>query len=131
MSLPATVYWYQTNEQGEIQDRISFPTEFPERTMNQVIEYFEDKQIESKGIGSFGPINIDAGSAEYGFVTTIPKVGWSGYPFLNTLKEVFDVPYGWDTDVNAAAFAEAKWGAAKGLDRPLWSTGTGYRSVDT
>jgi fructokinase len=114
------------NEQGEIQDRISFPTEFPERTMNQVIEYFEDKQIESIGIGSFGPINIDAGSAEFGFVTTTPKVGWSGYPFLNTLKEVFDVPYGWDTDVNAAAFAEAKWGAAKGLDSCVYYTiGTG------
>jgi fructokinase len=114
------------NEQGIIEDRVSFPTEMPEHTMELVTNYFQDKEVEAIGIGTFGPINIDPSSPQYGFVTTTPKPGWANYPFLNTLKKAFDVPYGWDTDVNAAAFGEATWGAAKGLDSCVYYTvGTG------
>jgi fructokinase len=114
------------NESGHIIDRISFPTEQPEKTLAQVIEYFKGKQVEAIGIGSFGPINIDRSSPRYGYVTTTPKKGWSNYPVLPELKKVFDIPFGWDTDVNAAALGEATWGAAKGLDSCLYYTiGTG------
>ncbi|WP_199617397.1 ROK family protein [Paenibacillus alkalitolerans] len=114
------------NEQGKIEDRVSFPTEQPEQTLGNVISYFRDKQVEAIGIGSFGPINIDPSSPEYGYVTTTPKPGWSGYDFLGTLKNSIDVPFGWDTDVNAAALGEATWGAAKGLDSCVYYTiGTG------
>ncbi|GIO13099.1 putative fructokinase [Cohnella xylanilytica] len=114
------------NEQGIIEDRVSFPTEQPEKTLEKVIAYFKDKQVEAIGVGSFGPINIDPASPEYGYVTTTPKPGWTNYPFLPTLKSAFDVPFGWDTDVNAAAFGEATWGAAKGLDSCVYYTiGTG------
>ena len=47
------------NEEGEIQERVSFPTEQPEKTLSQVIEYFKNKQVKAIGVGSFGPINID------------------------------------------------------------------------
>lgn len=67
------------NEQGIIENRISFPTAEPERTLEQVIAYFEH-------------------------------------------NKVFDVPFGWDTDVNAAALGEARWGAAKGLDSCVYYT---------
>ncbi|MFD0716642.1 ROK family protein [Paenibacillus sp. GCM10027626] len=114
------------NEEGIIEDRVSFPTEKPEITLANVINYFRDKQVEAIGIGSFGPIDLDRSSATYGHVTTTPKPGWTGYPFLGTLKEAFDVPFGWDTDVNAAAFGEATWGAARGLDSCVYYTiGTG------
>ncbi|MFC4598467.1 ROK family protein [Cohnella hongkongensis] len=114
------------NEKGEVLDRISFPTEQPEKTLAQVISYFRDKQVASIGIGSFGPINIDRASPQYGYVTTTPKPGWSNYPVLPELKKALDVPIGWDTDVNAAALGEATWGAAKGLDSCLYYTiGTG------
>ena len=114
------------NEQGIIGDRISFATEEPERTLEQVIAYFEHNKVDSIGIGTFGPIDIDPSSPSYGYVTTTPKPGWANYPFLTTLKQVFDVPFGWDTDVNAAALGEAIWGAAKGLDSCLYYTiGTG------
>ncbi len=114
------------NEEGIIEDRVSFPTEQPEKTLEKVIAYFKDKQVEAIGVGSFGPINIDPSSPEYGYVTTTPKPGWTNYPFLPALKSAFDVPFGWDTDVNAAAFGEATWGAAKGLDSCVYYTiGTG------
>lgn len=114
------------NEQGMIEDRISFPTGEPERTLEQVIVYFEHNKVDSIGIGTFGPIDIDPSSPSYGCVTTTPKPGWANYPFLTTLKQVFDVPFGWDTDVNAAALGEATWGAAKGLDSCVYYTiGTG------
>ncbi|MBD2872172.1 ROK family protein [Paenibacillus arenilitoris] len=114
------------NENGTIEDRISFPTERPERVMEQVVAYFKDKGAEAIGIGTFGPIDIDPASATYGCVTTTPKPGWSGFPFLDTLKRAFPVPFGWDTDVNAAAYGEAVWGAAKGVDSCVYFTiGTG------
>jgi fructokinase len=114
------------NEQGVIEDRISFPTEEPEKVMAAIIDYFRNKDVEAIGIGTFGPIDIDPASKTYGYVTTTPKRGWSDFPFLATLKESFDVPMGWDTDVNAAAYGEAVWGAAAGLDSCVYFTiGTG------
>jgi len=114
------------NEQGVIADRVSFPTEMPEITIPKVIEYFKDKQVDAIGIGSFGPLGVDKNSPDYGHVTTTPKPGWNGYDFLGALKEVYPVPFGWDTDVNAAAYGEAVWGAAKGLQSCVYYTvGTG------
>lgn len=114
------------NENGIIEDSISFPTEQPEQTVGRVIEYFRDKNVDAIGIGSFGPINLDRSSPEYGNVTTTPKTEWSGFPFLATIRREFDVPVGWDTDVNAAALGEASWGAARGLDSCVYYTiGTG------
>lgn len=40
------------NENGEIEDQISFPTEHPEVTLPKVIQYFQGKQVEAIGIGS-------------------------------------------------------------------------------
>ncbi|CAM4378822.1 ROK family protein [Paenibacillus tarimensis] len=114
------------NEHGVIEERVSFPTRKPEETLADVIGYFKDKQIEAVGIGTFGPIDIDPASPTYGFVTTTPKPGWSGYNFLGEMKRAFPVPFGWDTDVNAAAYGEAVWGAAQGLDSCVYYTiGTG------
>jgi fructokinase len=114
------------NEQGVIEERISIPTDRPEPTLSKVIAYFRNKRVDAIGVGTFGPINIDPTSPQYGHVTTTPKPGWSGFNFLGALKQQFDVPYGWDTDVNAAALGEAVWGAAKGLDSCVYYTfGTG------
>jgi fructokinase len=114
------------NEEGVLDDRVSFQTEHPEKTLGHVIAYFKDKDVEAIGIGTFGPINLDRTSPQYGYVTTTPKAGWSQYPFLSRLRDVYPVPYGWDTDVNAAAFGEATWGAARGLDSCIYITvGTG------
>ena len=114
------------NSQGEIEDQISFPTERPEQTLPKVIHYFQDTKVEAIGIGSFGPIDLRPDSKTYGYVTTTPKPGWSNFDMLGTLREAFRVPFGWDTDVNAAALGEVTWGAAKGLSSCIYYTiGTG------
>lgn len=114
------------NEKGEILDRISFPTERPEIVLEQAIAYFQNKNVEAIGIGTFGPINLDHSSPLYGHVTTTPKPGWAGFDFVGYMKRAYPVPIGFDTDVNAAVFGEAKWGAAKGLDSCVYYTiGTG------
>ena len=44
------------NENGEIFERVSFPTETPEITVPKMIEYFKEREIEALGIACFGPM---------------------------------------------------------------------------
>ena len=114
------------NERGEIEDRISFPTSAPEETIGLLLDYFKGKSVDAIGIGTFGPIDPDPASPTYGSVTTTPKPGWANYNFLGAIRQQYDVPLGWDSDVNAAALGEATWGAARGLDSCIYFTvGTG------
>lgn len=114
------------NEDGIVEDRISFPTGQPEGTLSRAISYFQDHAVEAIGIGSFGPIDLKLDSPTYGYVTSTPKHGWSQINVLGNMKSHMDIPYGWDTDVNAAALGEVTWGAAKGLNSCAYYTvGTG------
>ncbi|TBL71607.1 ROK family protein [Paenibacillus thalictri] len=112
--------------EGEIVDRVSFPTTTPDETMANVIAYFEDKSLEAMGIGSFGPIDPNPGNSTYGYITSTPKPHWGNYNLLGALKERFDIPMGFDLDVSAAALGEATLGAAKEQSGCLYMTvGTG------
>jgi fructokinase len=113
-------------ENGEILKRVSFPTTTPEETMEKVVGFFKDKEMEALGVGSFGPVDLDKSSKTYGYITSTPKKGWTNYNILGELKKHFDLPINFDTDVNGAALGEAKWGAGKRLDSVLYLTvGTG------
>ncbi|MCY6371185.1 ROK family protein [Clostridium ganghwense] len=114
------------NEDGEILERIQFPTTTPEETIKKVVDFFKDKNIEALGIGSFGPVDLNEQSSTYGYITSTPKKGWTNYNILGELKKHFNIPMRFDTDVNAAALGEATWGAAKGLKSCIYMTvGTG------
>jgi fructokinase len=114
------------DEKGQILERVSFPTEAPDVTLARTIDFFRGHRVDAIGIGSFGPIDVNPESPTYGYVTTTPKPGWNGFDFLGTMKREFPVPYGWDTDVNAAVLGEARWGAARGLSTCVYYTiGTG------
>lgn len=113
-------------EDGTVIERTSFPTTTPEETMAQVFSFFADKGVEAIGAGFFGPIDPVKGSPTYGSITTTPKPHWSNFNVVKSLKECFDVPIGFDTDVNGAALGEHTWGAAQGLNSCLYITiGTG------
>ncbi|YCI27247.1 ROK family protein [Paenibacillus sp. Z6-24] len=114
------------DEQGHIHDLVSFATTTPEETMRQVIQYFERKNVQAIGVGSFGPIDPIVGSPTYGHITSTPKPHWARYNLIGKLQEHFDVPMRFDTDVNGAALGEYTWGAARGLNSCLYITvGTG------
>ena len=114
------------DEKGNVLERASFPTKMPEETMPNIIEYFQGKDIAALGISSFGPLNLDPSSPNFGDITTTPKPGWANYPLRRTLMEALNVPVGIDTDVNGAALAELKLGAGVGLDSLVYYTiGTG------
>ncbi|MEH7481268.1 ROK family protein [Neobacillus drentensis] len=114
------------DEKGNIIDRIQIPTTVPAETMPKVIEFFKQYPVKAIGVGSFGPIDVNQESAAYGNITSTPKPGWRDYPFVQSLRDAFSVPIGFNTDVNAAALGEVTFGAAKGLDSCLYITvGTG------
>jgi len=111
---------------GQIRERMEIPTTVPEDTVPKVVEFFKRFNLDAIGIGSFGPIDVNPQSSTYGFITSTPKEGWRDFPFVQTMKESFNVPIGFNTDVNAAALAEVRLGAAKGLESCLYITvGTG------
>jgi fructokinase len=114
------------DEKGVIVERAQFPTTVPEETMREVVDFFKAFKLDAIGVGSFGPIEVNRDSANYGSITSTPKTPWKNYPMVKVLKEAFQVPIGFNTDVNAAALGEATFGAAKGLDSCLYITvGTG------
>lgn len=114
------------NEDGEIFDRISIPTQTPEITIPQLMEYFKSNDIEALGIGCFGPIDLNRDSVTYGYITTTPKLAWRDYDIVGAFKAGLGVPVGFDTDVNGSALGEAIWGISKGVKNSIYITvGTG------
>jgi len=81
--------------------------------------------IRALGIASFGPIDRRRTSPRYGSITSTPKQGWRDTGVVPRLAHLC-VPIGFDTDVNGAALAEGRWGAARGLEDFAYVTvGTG------
>jgi fructokinase len=103
----------------------------PDETIDAAVDFFRralaaGKRLDAIGIGSFGPVELRRSSLRYGFITTTPKPGWSSTDVRGPFAAAFDMPIGFDTDVNAAALAEGRWGAARGLGSFVYLTlGTG------
>ena len=105
-----------------------FPTTTPEETLPQVIRFFKNlpEPVQAVGIGSFGPVDPNPASPTYGQITTTPKPGWAHFNLLDAVQSELGVPAAFDTDVNAAALGEYRWGAAQGLATFIYLTiGTG------
>lgn len=114
------------DEKGNMLERVSMPTETPEITLPAMIEWFLQHPVDALGIGTFGPVDLSPGSPTFGYITSTPKLAWRNAPLMPVLRDALAVPVELDTDVNAAAIAEACLGAAKGLRSCLYVTvGTG------
>jgi fructokinase len=71
-------------------------------------------------------VDLDPDSATWGYVTTTPKPGWQHTPVATVLKERLRVPVAFETDVNAAAVGEHRWGAGAEVESLCYLTvGTG------
>jgi fructokinase len=115
---------------GELRNRIELPTSSPNETISSVLSFFEShvkqEPLTAVGIGSFGPIDVRADSPRFGYITSTPKAGWQNTDLAGPIHQALKVPVAFDTDVNAAALGEHKWGAARGLDTFVYVTvGTG------
>lgn len=114
------------DENGQILERVSIPTETPEKTMPALIDFFKDKGLAAIGIGCFGPVDLDKNSKTYGYITSTPKLAWKNYPIVAEFEKALGIPVGFDTDVNAAALGEAVWGCTKTVKNSIYITvGTG------
>lgn len=105
-----------------------FPTTTPAETLARAIAFFRAQPSlpAAIGIGSFGPVDPDPRSPTFGFITTTPKPGWGNTDVAGPLRQALGVPVAFDTDVNAAALGEQRWGAAQGLHTFIYLTiGTG------
>ena len=109
-------------------EEFRFPTTLPEETLGVAIEWLRQRgQPASIGVAAFGPVGIVPDRGNYGKILETPKVGWAGFPLVDCLADAFpQAGITLDTDVNAAALAEAKIGAAAGLPDVAYITiGTG------
>ncbi len=111
----------------DVRDIVRLDTTTPAETLGSAVDFFRrHDDIAALGIASFGPVDPEPDSPTYGHITTTPKPGWAHTDVAGAVAEALGVPVGFDTDVNAAALGEWRWGAAQGLDTFLYLTiGTG------
>ena len=108
----------------------TIPTGAPDATLAAIAAilrgWWDGTGFAALGVASFGPIDLDVASHRFGRILATTKVGWQGADVAAALAGPFDVPFALDTDVNAAAMAEIRWGCARGLsDFAYITVGTG------
>jgi fructokinase len=105
----------------------TIPTTAPRETIDRAVSFFErEGPVAAIGIGSFGPVDLKPSSPTWGHITTTTKPGWAHTDVAPEIGRRLSVPVAFDTDVNAAALGEHRWGAAQGLDTFCYVTvGTG------
>jgi fructokinase len=115
----------------DIREQIRIPTAAPDVTLADAVAVLDSWHakhgvIASLGIASFGPLDLRFESPTYGHVTSSVKPGWQDVDVVARLAGRRRLPVGFNTDVNGAALAEGRWGAARGLtDYAYVTVGTG------
>ena len=113
------------NNPLEIVEKKLISTRDPSSTISDIASFFDNFQISGLGVGSFGPLVLDSDSIEYGLLVAESKKGWKG---INVVKGLSTINSNIviDTDVNAAALGEYKYGAGKLSETLVYVTvGTG------
>jgi len=104
--------------------RVEIPTRSPGETLADVQAFFAPyraRGLARLGVATFGPLDLAGGTT-----LRTPKPGWSDVPIVEVLRGPEALQVVLDTEVNAAARAEARWGAAAGDDSVVYITvGTG------
>jgi fructokinase len=118
------------DESGTLHAESRFPTADPDSTLAKVRDFFNaacGKSVPSAiGVACFGPLVLERQSPHYGSIGKTPKMGWSNTDVAAMLAREFSCPVGFDTDVNAAALAEHRWGAGNDTGNLVYLTvGTG------
>ena len=129
--------------QGQVLSKLECPTHAEQgyaKALERIVKMIRDlgTSIQGIGIGCTGPVYPLTG--EIGDVNFLP--GWRGENPVRDLEQVFRVAAAIENDADAAALAEAGWGAGRSKQRLVYVTiGTGigggiivdgqvYRGVD-
>lgn len=113
---------------GRLIEEFRYPTTHPEETLVVAIEWIRQwGNPEALGVGAFGPVMLGDKGDDHGRVLATPKPGWAGFSISAILRGAFPgIRIVMETDVNAAALAESRLGAARGLADVVYITiGTG------
>lgn len=113
----------------EIKRKISIPTRDPDTTWREVLGFLNQTYTElpfsAIAMASFGPLDLNRNSVNYGRLTNTPKVGWQDAHMLAPLRSL-NLPIALETDVNAAALGEALLGQGREQSTVAYVTvGTG------
>lgn len=119
------------NSPDRIIDSVTIPTTGARDTLDACVRFFVSAELQHRpiaafGFSCFGPIELRSDAADFGRMMPTPKAGWSGANVLEPLRAAFNVPIALDTDVGAAALAEWRLGAGRGMGSLAYVTvGTG------
>lgn len=108
---------------------VTFPTTTPAETLDRIVDHLAElgraRPFDGIGVASFGPLGVDPARRDWGRIGPTPKPGWSGADIAGSLRRL-GVPIVIETDVNAAAMGERRWGVGRGLQSLAYVTvGTG------
>jgi fructokinase len=119
------------NAELEILAEQRVATSTPDTTLDEVVTFFKLQKaagldFDQLGLACFGPLDLHYDSPSYGSITETPKPHWSNIAIVSLLEQALNCQVSFDTDVNAAALAEYRWGAAQGAEVGIYVTvGTG------
>lgn len=110
----------------DVRTRHTIPTADPTTTLAAIEAVLDGWDFDAIGVASFGPLELNPAMPDYGAITATTKPGWTGTDLVNRLRARYARPTGFQTDVNGAAIAEGRWGAAQGMATHAYITiGTG------
>lgn len=121
------------DSEAQLLAKTRLETKLPRETLVSCVSFIQENSprfgnLHGLGIAHFGPLSALPGSSNYGQIGKTPKPGWSGFDVVGFFKQAFgcELPIVFDTDVNGAVLAEARWGAGVGVKNLLYLTiGTG------
>lgn len=119
------------DDRGNFVEQRRIATMDPASTFAEIDDFFHNApvpvaRLQGAGIASFGPLDLDRSSPDFGALTTTPKPGWASVNMREAIAAILRCPTEIETDVNCAALAEGLYGAAVGLSRFCYMTvGTG------
>ena len=114
----------------QLGERIIVPTVDPNFTLLSVVDAITQElggeSLDAVGIASFGPMDIDPISTNFGAIGATPKKAWAGVNLREYFQRAFNSPVGIESDVNGAALAEAAWDIGRPINHLAYVTvGTG------
>ena len=112
---------------GNISAQTTIPTTTVDETLTAVQQFFQDNQsVVAVGVGSFGPLQLNPASPDFGHIYNSPKPGWLKVDIKGSLEDKLGLPVAIDTDVNCAALGELNYGVASDARNFVYLTlGTG------